>query len=325
MAATQAFLSLVSYYRRFIKDFSKVAMPLHGLLVGHPKKESRKISAILRQWTPECDIAFHRLKQALNEAPFLAFADFSLLFTLYTDASNRGLGAVLAQTQGDIIHHHIIRSRFFWPKQSQDVQAWCVSCPWCILRKTPVVTTQAPLLSITTTCPLELVAMDFLKLPLSTDGHQYVLVVTDHFTKYSWTIPTRHHCQCPVEACWHPRLPLDVTLGTASEPPPPQIDRVRTHHQKLSFAHQKAAEKLEVARQHQKRAHDRCPLSSPLLPGERVLLRQRVSLCQRHDRLDQRTQQPMLGLQPQQSQPQCSGPLAIRQKLSPGSTSHQSP
>ncbi|KAJ8414250.1 hypothetical protein AAFF_G00051200 [Aldrovandia affinis] len=216
MAATQAFLSLVSYYRRFIKDFSKVAMPLHGLLVGHPKKESRKISAILRQWTPECDIAFHRLKQALNEAPFLAFADFSLLFTLYTDASNRGLGAVLAQTQGDIIHHHIIRSRFFWPKQSQDVQAWCVSCPWCILRKTPVVTTQAPLLSITTTCPLELVAMDFLKLPLSTDGHQYVLA---------------------------PRLPLDVALGTASEPPPPQIDRVRTHHQKLSFAHQKAAEK----------------------------------------------------------------------------------
>ncbi|KAJ8366474.1 hypothetical protein AAFF_G00353540 [Aldrovandia affinis] len=84
-----------------------------------------------------------------------------------------------------------IRSRFFWPKQAQDVQAWCASCPRCILRKTPVATTQAPLVSITTTCPLELVAMDFLKLPLSTDGYQYMLVVTDHFTKYSWAIPTR--------------------------------------------------------------------------------------------------------------------------------------
>ncbi|KAJ8412821.1 hypothetical protein AAFF_G00117730 [Aldrovandia affinis] len=235
----------------------------------------------------------------------------------------------------------LIRSRFFWPKQAQDVQAWCASCPRCILHKTPVATTQAPLVSITTTCPLELVAMDFLKLPLSTDGYQYVprrfhsdqganfesAVIQDlcnlYGTKKSRTTPyhpegngvcerfnrtllsplrtleegqkprwteyiaelvfmynnTVHSStgQTPSYLLfgWHPRLPLDVTLGTAPEQPPPQTNWVRTHHQKLSFAHQKAAEKLEVARQHQKKAHDRCPLSSPLLPGERVLLRQR--------------------------------------------------
>ncbi|KAJ8390458.1 hypothetical protein AAFF_G00103930 [Aldrovandia affinis] len=48
----------------------------------------------------------------------------------------------------------------------------------------------------------------------------------------------------------HPRLPLDAMLGMASEQPPPQTDWVRRwlfrSHQKLSFAHQKAAEKLEV-------------------------------------------------------------------------------
>ena len=73
--------------------------------------------------------------------------------------------------------------------------------------------------------------MDFLKLPLSTVGHQYVFLVTDHFTKY----------------------------GVPSEQPLPQTDWVRTHHQKLTFAHQRAAEKLETARQQQKQAHDQCP------------------------------------------------------------------
>ena len=33
--------------------------------------------------------------------------------------------------------------------------------------------------------------MDFLKPYPSTDGHQYVLVMTDHFTKYSWAVPTK--------------------------------------------------------------------------------------------------------------------------------------
>ena len=623
----RAFLGLVGYYRRFIKDFAKVAMPLHGLLVGHPKKESRKVSAALTGWTPECEAAFGGLKRALTEAPILAFADFSLPFAVYTDASNRGLGAVLAQTQDGVerviayasrslhpsekndanyssfkleflalkwavsekFHEYLlgsqfvvftdnntlanlqgvhlgsleqrwaarlanyhfeilfrpgrsngnadalsrvpvkesedggedsadlapvprvsarvvnaflagvgnpgpkmfqspvevhlgevqlgrtpeewrkaqerddairavllslrttrapntadrttlrvwrerrrlslregvlyrcvrdpstanptlqlvlpaalkeevwqnchdraghtgvgktvalIRSRFFWPNLTAEAEERCASCPRCVLRKAPAVTTQAPLVSITTTRPMELVAMDFLKLPLSTDGHQYVLVVTDHFTKYAWAIPTRdqsahttatalwkhviRHVGSPQrfhsdqganfesaviqELCglygtkksrttpyhpegngvcerfnrsllsllgtleegqkprwpeyiaelmfmynntvhsatgqtpaylllgWHPRLPLDVTLGVPSEQPLPQTDWVRTHHQKLTFAHQRAAEKLETARQQQKRAHDQCPLSNPLLPGERVLLKQR--------------------------------------------------
>lgn len=74
---------------------------------------------------------------------------------------------------------------------------------------------------------------------------------------------------------WHPRLPLDMTLGILPEQPPPPTDWVRTHHQKLIFAHQKATEKLEVVRQRQKRGQDQSTLSNPLLPGERVLLRQR--------------------------------------------------
>lgn len=44
-------------------------------------------------------MAFKKLKESLLQAPILAYADFQLSFLLYTDASQTGLGAVLAQIQ----------------------------------------------------------------------------------------------------------------------------------------------------------------------------------------------------------------------------------
>ena len=76
----RAFLGLISYYRRFIKDFSKIAMPLHAQLVGQPKKSPRRTSPPLQSWTTDCEEAFQQLKHTLVRAPILAFADFSLSF-----------------------------------------------------------------------------------------------------------------------------------------------------------------------------------------------------------------------------------------------------
>ncbi|KAL0152168.1 hypothetical protein M9458_051891, partial [Cirrhinus mrigala] len=41
------------------------------------------------EWTTECEAAFQRLKKELVQAPTLAYADFSLLFLVHTDASNQ--------------------------------------------------------------------------------------------------------------------------------------------------------------------------------------------------------------------------------------------
>lgn len=93
----RSFLGFVGYYRRFIKDFSKIARPINQLLGGMGRVRGRGSPSI--QWDPACEAAFQKLKQELLQAPILAYADFTQPFILYTDASHLGLGAVLAQKQ----------------------------------------------------------------------------------------------------------------------------------------------------------------------------------------------------------------------------------
>ena len=83
------FLGLALYYRRFIPGFAEIANPLHVL--------TRKNAQF--QWTTKCQEAFEKLKQLLTTAPVLSYPQFGpdSEFTLETDASTCGLGAVLGQ------------------------------------------------------------------------------------------------------------------------------------------------------------------------------------------------------------------------------------
>ena len=90
----RSFLGFAGYYRRFVKGFSKIALPLNNLLQGTGGKKTAAVT-----WTPDCQAAFEKLKGVLLQAPVLAYADFKAPFRLYTDASFQGLGAVLSQVQ----------------------------------------------------------------------------------------------------------------------------------------------------------------------------------------------------------------------------------
>nr|GEX37396.1 putative reverse transcriptase domain-containing protein [Tanacetum cinerariifolium] len=83
------FLGLASYYWRFIKDFSKIAMSLTELT----QKNKKHI------WGEDQEIAFQLLKQELCEAPILALPEGNDDFFVYFDASHQGLGAVLMQRE----------------------------------------------------------------------------------------------------------------------------------------------------------------------------------------------------------------------------------
>lgn len=82
----RSFLGLARFYRRFIRCYATIAAPIVKTATIEPFV-----------WTPQAQLAFEQLKQALSTAPVLALPDFSLSFTVKTDASGIGMGVVLSQ------------------------------------------------------------------------------------------------------------------------------------------------------------------------------------------------------------------------------------
>jgi len=79
------FMELCNYYRKFIKDLSKLSKPLRQLL-----KKDVKFS-----WGSKEQEIFEKLKKILTEVSVLLFSNFDKPFRLCTDASLKGLEAVL--------------------------------------------------------------------------------------------------------------------------------------------------------------------------------------------------------------------------------------
>jgi hypothetical protein len=73
----QSFLGLVGYYRRFVKDFSKIAKPMTRLL-----DKNRDFD-----WTEECQANFEELKKVLTSALVLILPAITKTFNIYCDAS----------------------------------------------------------------------------------------------------------------------------------------------------------------------------------------------------------------------------------------------
>ena len=103
--AVRSFLGLTGYYRRFVENYSAVAVPLTNL--------TKKNSPHKVVWTEACEEAFTKLKELLCSAPILMSPDFEKSFLLQTDASEHGVGAVLSQ-QGDDGHEHPVA---YWSRK----------------------------------------------------------------------------------------------------------------------------------------------------------------------------------------------------------------
>ena len=83
----RAFLGLVGYYRKFIKNFTKIPKPLTMLTHMDVKFE----------WKDIHQDAFMKLKEAIIQAPILLYPDTTKPYIVYTDASNDACGAQLSQ------------------------------------------------------------------------------------------------------------------------------------------------------------------------------------------------------------------------------------
>ena len=88
VSEVRAFLGLAGYFRRFIRDYAKISSPLTALLTADPFV-----------WSPACSEAVDTLKKRLVSPPLLAHPDFDEPFSIWVDASQLAVGAVLLQSQ----------------------------------------------------------------------------------------------------------------------------------------------------------------------------------------------------------------------------------
>ena len=99
----RSFLGHARFYRRFIKDFSKIARPLCRLL----EKDTRF------HFDDSCRVAFEEIKIKLVQAPIMAAPDWDRGFEIMCDASDFAMGAALGQKKEKIFRIIYYASRTF--------------------------------------------------------------------------------------------------------------------------------------------------------------------------------------------------------------------
>lgn len=117
-------IGMITWYRRFIDNFSDIVAPLTSLL--------RKGKQFL--WDELCDLAFRRVKEALISAPVLACPNFEYPFYVQTDASAYGLGAVLTQRYNDreYVICYLSRSLSRAESRYSSTERECLGVLWAI-------------------------------------------------------------------------------------------------------------------------------------------------------------------------------------------------
>jgi len=107
LTEVQSFLGFANFYRRLIKDYSRVARPLTELTKGGKKDW---------EWNPQVEEAFWKLKQRFTMAPILAHIDATKPVIIETDASDFAIGTILSQRDEEgRLHPVAFHSRKFQP------------------------------------------------------------------------------------------------------------------------------------------------------------------------------------------------------------------
>ncbi|XP_065854963.1 uncharacterized protein [Euphorbia lathyris] len=104
----RSFLGHAGFYRRFIKDFSKITQPMCKLL----QKE------VVFEFDQTCKNAFDELKEKLVSAPIIQPPNWNYPFEIMCDASNYAIGAVLGQRMDKLPHVIYYASRMLDNAQS---------------------------------------------------------------------------------------------------------------------------------------------------------------------------------------------------------------
>uniref|UniRef100_A0A3B3HW18 Gypsy retrotransposon integrase-like protein 1 n=1 Tax=Oryzias latipes TaxID=8090 RepID=A0A3B3HW18_ORYLA len=164
--------------------------------------ESRQTLKLLKQWEKLAflnGILYRVTKDAITKKKRFQFVVpgsliAAVLRGVHDDAGHQGQPRTLS----------LARQRFFWHDMEKDVRGHVRNCHRCVLSKTPEPSVRAPLESIKTSAPLELVCIDFWSAEDHNNKSLDVLVITDHFTKLAHAFPCQNQtAKCVAKKLWH--------------------------------------------------------------------------------------------------------------------------
>nr|GEV55343.1 reverse transcriptase domain-containing protein [Tanacetum cinerariifolium] len=211
-----SFLGHAGFYRRFIKDFSKIARPM---------------TRLLEKYTPfffskECAEAFQTLKRKLTEAPILIppneicpLSLCAMQATFLSEAIDILKACHYRPTEG---HHgpnytakKVFDSGFYWPTIYCDVQDLVKTCDICQRQGKISQRDEMPQNSIQVCEIFYVWGIDFMGPFLSSRGNKYILVVVDYLSKWveAKALPTNDAQFAKV------MLKFGVTHRLATSPP----------------------------------------------------------------------------------------------------------
>uniref|UniRef100_A0A3B5QIP4 Gypsy retrotransposon integrase-like protein 1 n=1 Tax=Xiphophorus maculatus TaxID=8083 RepID=A0A3B5QIP4_XIPMA len=149
--------------------------------------ESRETNRTLRQWgklTTRLGVLYRVSKQVVSKKKVFQYVvpvalRGQALKGVHDDAGHQGQQRTL----------WLARQRFYWDSMEHDVKEYVSHCKRCVLSKVPEPEARAPLVSVVTSAPLELVCIDFWSAEDVNNKSIDVLVVTDHFTRLACAYP----------------------------------------------------------------------------------------------------------------------------------------
>lgn len=149
--------------------------------------ESGETNRILKQWgklAVQLGVLYHVSKHPVSKKKIFQYViplslRSQVLKGVHDDTGHQGQQRTLWLT----------RQRFYWDTMTDDVKLYITQCERCVLSKAPEPEARAPLVSIVTAAPLELVCVDFLSAEDAINKSVDVLVVTDHFTRLACAYP----------------------------------------------------------------------------------------------------------------------------------------
>ena len=151
------------------------------------KHESKFVRRCLSSWSSFkiVDDILYKTVQQNHEHVNLIVVPTSMkemiLTQLHTMAGHQGLERTV----------ELIRSRYYWPTIVQDTKDFIKACKRCKIAKEPVPKLKTKMQHLTAMKPLDIIAIDFTILEMSSSGIENVLVMTDVFSKFTISVPTK--------------------------------------------------------------------------------------------------------------------------------------